>query len=631
MKDSNDNVKENNYKAIYKRMANISHIINFEPTSDVEIVMSKTNQPSLRVLSDGKKIAIHSLYNPESEAIKWAESVDVKPNTFYIVFGLGMGYHIRELKKRIDEYSIILVVEPTYDIFCNSLKAMDFTDILEDEKIILIINDTITGITDAIKNACNVIIYSSYSFSFSSLATYTLIYKNIYSDLSMKMKDLFKEAMVSKNTMLFFSQDWQKNLMKNLPHINSSFPLNGFVDKFKDVPAVIVSAGPSLNKNIHLLKNVEDKAVIISTDTALKALFKNNIKPHFVISIDGSIKNFEKYDGVNYDDIPLVFTPKVHWKIINNHKGRKVVFTCGDTYTEYIFRKYDINIEGLSSGGSVANNALHMAVKIGANPIILIGQDLAYTNDKSHAEGTMYDGKNAITPEIEEVYVKDIYGGQVKSHPSYIIFLRWFEEFISNDKSSRKYIDSTEGGAYIKGTEVMPLSDTIREYMTQEHDIRNTIDRLFNENKCVSSMLDIKDMVEFFKKQRTVLKGILKRSKNTYEMCEEASKEYEKSIIDYKKIRDIIKDLDKFDSYLRKKMNDMIILDFILEPVIQNSIKNVNINANNTQFKDEKEKDSAIIGSSFLLYKGIWEAVNYTIPLLNECIERIEELLPNGI
>jgi len=619
MQQNLSDIKDHNTNALLNYKPSLYWLSNHISSTEIE-VLTRRKDPTLRVTQNDKKITLHSAFEPQKEAVAWAEAVHKKSNAMYVVFGFGLGYHIRELKKIIDNESTIIVIEPEYDIFCKAIETIDITDIIKDEKIILLVYKEIPNILQGLKGIFNSAVYTGSSVVFSSISPYTILYDDIYREIAKKLDSLHKEAVVSKNTTLFFSGSWQENLMKNLHYILESYSLNGLIDKFKDVPAIIVSAGPSLNKNIHLLKDVGDKAIIISTDTALKALFKNGIKPHFVISIDGSIKNYEKYSGIKYDEIPLIFTPKVHWKIVNNHNGKKLLFSCGDVYTEFLLNKYSIEVEALASGGSVANNAVHFANKLGANPIVFMGQDLAFTNNKSHADGTMYDGKNTVTRDADDMYVKDIYGGEVLTNRSFYIFLKWFEEFIAIDKSDRKYIDSTEGGAYIEGTEVMDLSDCINKFMTKDLNVSQKIVEFFCTNKRIISSLDFDDLKEFIENQKDVFKDISKRCKRAYNICKDILLEYDKALIDSKKVSAYLRKMDKLDKYITEKSEDMILLQHVLEPVIYNTFSSANKDARIKEYENQKEKDIDIIGYSLDLYKGIKGAIDYTLPLLDECI-----------
>lgn len=625
-----------NIEAIKKYKPSLSWVLSYTEPDNIEVVQ-KMEKPSIRVVNEDKKITLHSVYNPEKEAALWANSIEKKPNAQYLIFGFGLGYHIRELKKQIrnlpeNNDSFIIVIEPSYDIFYKALEVIDLTDIIQDNKILILTCPDESLIVRNLKEAMNVAVYTGGSVVWGNLNPYTILFCDIYIQLGKQMDNFHKEAIVSRNTTMTYSHTWQENLLKNLQHVLTSYPVNVFEDKFKDVPAIIVSAGPSLNRNIQLLKEVGDKAVIISTDTALKALFKNGIVPHLVISIDGSEKNYEKYSEINYDNIPLVFTPKVNYRIINKHKGKKVLFSCGDIYTEFLLNKFDIQVYSLLSGGSVANNALHFATLIGANPVTFIGQDLAYTNNKSHADGTMYDGKNEIKRDGNDknsgdMYVKDIFGGEVLTDRSFYIFLKWFEEFIKNDNSERKYIDSTEGGAFIEGTEVLPLKESIDRYMTSDYNISDRINELFSSEKPINDYFNIDEIIGYLKKQKNTFYELSKKCKGTSELCNDLKTEYDKAQPNEAKVSANLKKLDKLDKYIKRKSEEMSMLQHILEPVFYKVYSSENTKARQNKEETQREKDIFIIDSSKMFYSGIREAIEFTMPLLDDCILDLENII----
>ena len=170
-----------------------------------------------------------------------------------------------------------------------------------------------------------------------------------------------------------FAKEWQENYLQNIKFAVSSCPITQFENKF-DIPAVIVSAGPSLTQELEKLKQLYNKALIICAGSAAPVLLKNNITPHLIVSLDGGFENYDHFKDINYDNIPLFYWPINHYKIQENYRGAKVIFQgsqgSDNWYNELIGFEPGI----IRTGPSVANAALDIACKLTSGPICFIGR-----------------------------------------------------------------------------------------------------------------------------------------------------------------------------------------------------------------------------------------------------------------
>ncbi len=148
-------------------------------------------------------------------------------------------------------------------------------------------------------------------------------------------------------------------------------------NKFEGIPVVIVSAGPSLNKNIHLIKKLKGKAVILCVGTAYRALKRHAIKPDFIVSFDGGIANYRQFEKLEFGDIPLIYDPVIYPDIIKEYDGPMVTANISNSFLVWLEKQLDFEAGDLLVGPSVANVTYDLARKIGGNPIIFTAQDLA--------------------------------------------------------------------------------------------------------------------------------------------------------------------------------------------------------------------------------------------------------------
>jgi len=233
---------------------------------------------------------------------------------------------------------------------------------------------------------------------------------------------------------------------------------------YENVPAIIVSSGPSLDKNVHLLKKYEDNALILSCDGSYTTLVKHDIKPHIIGSVERVYKTYDVfYSHREFDkEILLVAPAVVRSEIVNKFVGNTVsLFKDKDSFG-ILMDQMSMNTKGtLWCGSSVAHLLLSFADSIGCNPIILIGQDLSYSH-----EGISHAGDSEVK-EIKQVneakvWLKGNYTEKVPSTHIWEKFLITFREMIA--QSNKQVINATEGGAYIEGTEIDLFTNVLEKY-----------------------------------------------------------------------------------------------------------------------------------------------------------------------
>ena len=258
-----------------------------------------------------------------------------------------------------------------------------------------------------------------------------------------------------------------KNMLDNLDVIINSPGINLLYDKFKNRPAVIVATGPSLNKNKHLLKGLENRALIISVDASLKILMEMGVRPHLVTSLERVPAVKKLLDGFTADevrDVYLAACPVICREVYDAYPGPKIIVYRNFDH----FRWIEIDRGILDTGPSSANMAFKVAEVLGCNPIILVGQDLAFGPEGvTHAAGTPFgERQQAFQDRCDLMAVPGNDGQAVLTTRIWYQFLKYFEMDIANYKG--ECINCTEGGARIAGAKVMPLQKAIEHYLTAD-------------------------------------------------------------------------------------------------------------------------------------------------------------------
>jgi hypothetical protein len=395
------------------------------------------------------------------------EALGLKNTRMAIFLGFGLGYelayYIRNLAVK-QNTSFILVIEKDLEIFKTALQVADYSTLFANNKISFMVGMP----EDKLYYEMRTYLADNSRFMFLKTT------KPVYHSSSLKLNKTyylnalkhFREG--GKDQVLHFGNDPNdsligvKNMLANLDEIAYNPGINRLYNSFKGKPAVIISTGPSLNKNIHLLKGLEEKALLIAVDTSLKVMMAKGLKPHMVTSLERTITVKKLMEGFNETEVKDVFyaaCPVIDPEVYQAYPGPRII----------VYRNFDhfkwLNIDRgiLDVKKSSANMAFKIAEALGCDPIILIGQDLAFGNDGfTHAEGAASGNKQAKYSELNSFEVKGNYSETVRTTEMWYNFLKGYEIDIATYKG--RCINSTEGGAYIQGTSIMSFEEAIDNY-----------------------------------------------------------------------------------------------------------------------------------------------------------------------
>ena len=373
-----------------------------------------------------------------------------------IMFGCGDGQLLKELLGILDDRSIVIVCEPVAEVFDNVAK------IFRDERLILLnLAKDPAGLYEALIRFVDY--YSLPRMDVCAHPGYDRAFPAEYASFLKQINDNRERLLVNLNTMTRFRNEGTIHILENIEAISKAYFIRDLKETdVSDATAIIVSAGPSLDKNIEDLRAAKGRALIIAVDTALKYMLARDIIPDLFVTIDPD-KPMENYADERVCDIPVIFDEQTPSALLREHRAAKILYNCRD-YPKKLFEACGIGVDAnIASGGSVATAAFAICCDLGIKDIILIGQDLAYTGESTHAGGVVSAGVNG---DIGTVMIEGIDGTKVRTRSDWLGYLRWFEhtiELTRQEKPEMRVIDATEGGALIRGTEVMTLKEAIAQ------------------------------------------------------------------------------------------------------------------------------------------------------------------------
>lgn len=458
-------ILEKNMNALSTRYPHLAlQINNLKPGGNYKLINTPGGHANLLAQHDSSLISFYSPDNPQSGVQKYMDSLKMKFSPVVFFLGMGLGYHldyfIRNLGQKMFTRKII-VYEKDIEIFHLALTNGDFTGIINHPNIHIFVGDEAQ--TSHIPLRTKILmndLFDLRSIKIIPVPSSIKIHYDYYKKALEIVKKTARQIMIFVGNDSFDSLIAVENMMLNLNHILSNPGIIECKDKFKGKPGIVVAAGPSLNKNMHLLKGIRDNAVIFACDTSLIPLTKKGIRPHFISSLERTPGTELYFTGLeDLKEVYYLAMAVLMPETIEDFKGRK--FIGFRTYPHYDWLENDKG--KIYCGMSVANLVFRALEYMGCDPIILIGQDLAYANTgETHVKGNVYGehSPNILANPVIELEGND--GNLIKSERSWEIMKMTYEEDIARYQGT--CINATEGGARIQGTKVMTLQNAIDKY-----------------------------------------------------------------------------------------------------------------------------------------------------------------------
>lgn len=452
----------------------------YEKNSNAILEKTKDDNYTIKINDFNREIYIHSKYSPIKDGERFVQKLSAyNIKTVFIVYGMGLGYHILQLLKYLHKENPLIIIEPNEGVLAKAFSMYDWTPLMRRDKTFIFTGTNAQELKLLLGEFIN--IFNVDNLLLLPFSQYPNIYSAFYEKVIEEIKNYVSLFKISKNTREHFWEQFNKNFFNNLYSIFYQNRINDLKNKFSNIPAFIVSAGPSLDKNIRELQNVKDRGIIFSGGRTLPTLINHNIIPHFVVSMDPGIAAYNVLKDYGDHTIPLITTVVSNDTVISEHQG-DAFYISNSEYRGLVKYFTQKDMDMLPLGASVANASLSIAVYLGCNPIIFIGQDLAYTDGKYHADSCS-DAALKQNDEYDDlIEVEGIDGNKVLTNSVWHTFLMWMEKFIYHN-SHKTYIDATEGGAKIHGTDIMPLKQVIEKYCIKDEFIQDKITTIIKNNK----------------------------------------------------------------------------------------------------------------------------------------------------
>ncbi len=545
---------------------------------DVIAEQSLMGDTILKVTQDKKTLYLNGKYAPSAVIERWFEQQGkIEEYAPIVIVGISNGEHIRQIMERAPKTSNILIYEPSLELFRRAMQEVDLSFLFQMDIPVGII---VEGLNDEE--------LESYLYLFISYDNMTLLrwyisgnYQELFpqemEDFVARLKNHVTQIHIGWNTKLRYTDVRAVNVFVNLPYLYDGYSIRELYGMLpEDVPVIVVSAGPSLNKNIMELKKAVGKACIISTDTAIKPLLNAGIIPNLFVIIDG-LKPEVLFQHKDISKVPMVTMTAVSTEPMACHKGKKFFYGAESAFEDELSgdikkkreEDSDRRIPFLVTGGSVATSAYALGLNMGTKTVILVGQDLAMTGNRTHADGTFQAEMDQIDINSREYFEVDaIDGGKVLTRLDFDMYRKWFEDHFKQ-WNHVTVVDATEGGALIHGTKIMTLKKAIQKYCVHEFNVKWHIDR------CKKLFVDEqrKVVLDYFINSVKKLEEVKKKANEGVHLYERLEKLAKKSTVSDQELGKILKKIKKMNHYMetdymaRTVMDSLDGLNFTLRPL----------------------------------------------------------------
>ncbi len=428
------------------------------------------------VIMDGDVlIPLASTYSPIHEAERYAlqyeENWEVQT---LLLFGFGNPAIIRQILSDACPINRCIVYEPSFDIFQKVLEEYEIEDLLHDPRLTIMVKG-VNG-EELEEELYSILNYETWRYFYlSSLTNYEKLFENEYKEVQVIAKRVAGNKSAELNSLSYFAKAGMANEIKAFYWMLDGKVLDSMRHIFpEELPCIVVAAGPSLEKNVEVLRQAKGKAFILCVDTALTFLLERGIVPDMACTVDPQ-KGTSYFTRPELSEIPIAVATDSDYRSLEAIKDIKpVYFSTTNDFCERLYKEKGWEIEYFDGGGSVGTVCFQIGLKLGFKTIIIIGQDLAFTEKKSHA-GT------GDLKESDMIYgmlmVDGYYGGQVLTRMDFKHYIDWYNMRIPQLKDV-KVINATEGGARLTGAEQMTLQEAVDEYCKDECNVGQLLDEI---------------------------------------------------------------------------------------------------------------------------------------------------------
>ncbi|MBN2651291.1 MAG: motility associated factor glycosyltransferase family protein, partial [Spirochaetales bacterium] len=460
----------------------------------------------------------------------------------------------------------IIIVEPSIRFFASTLFYRDMSQILADKKITFLLEaseDQILG---------SIAMQKSDKFPIIKNINILKLNSNFFEKIEKQIDDLKKTIAANRSTAKKFKTLWIKNTIRNMEDFSTAVSPAILTNRFAGLPAIVLGAGPSLNKVLPKIKELQEKALIIAVDTALRGLTSHGVVPDFFLISDPQYWNIRHLDNTDTAQSILITSSEA---VALFPKSKFSIYSSSSfPICKKIEELLKPGLPSLRSGGSVITSAWDLAQTLGCNQIFLAGIDFSYPDCQTHYHDSRFESlalanSNRFSPfttyNFATVNARTTYydynylGNKIKSDKRLSIYKWWFERQF--ESSNLKSFNLESDGLAIKNLKNVEIK-AILDFPDSRKKIDSTLVELKTEilkNKGENSFKK-NTIHDFFSQEIAIIEDILNSSDKSFKDLPENSLSKEFFLLNLDEIRDK-------SELLRKVLEDLKYFRFFYEKI----------------------------------------------------------------
>lgn len=428
--------------------------------ADPELVpeTAATGLPTLRY----RGRHVHSGRDPRTEARRFAERLDYA--NCFVVLGFGLGYLCEALLARFPDTDLLVVLKDA-GRFRRALEVRDLTGLLGEPRVRFLLAPKVPEMA--------VFLGPYEHMTIRSVPLLGIIKEDDYfASIDRAVASYLERRTINLNTLRRFGRRWVRNLVENLPEVGNALGVESASGAFRGVPALVLAAGPSLDRVLPHLRELARRCLIIAVDTALPRLAALNMEPDIAVIVDPQYWNSRHLDRLFLNRAILVSESSTHPRVFRAFSSRPLLSSSLFPLGGYVERFLG-GFGRLGAGGSVTTTAWDLARILGCGPILLGGMDLGFPNRRTHCHGSFFEERahtlsTRLLPAEQRAfaYLRDGGPFSVGANDGTLVttdrrmqLYRWWFENQSQIHSATETINLSAGGVTLEGIPYRPVED----------------------------------------------------------------------------------------------------------------------------------------------------------------------------
>ena len=483
-----------NFEAFQQRFPQLAQMTGREACPPESLWSLEQARNGMITASEGG-VRLHSAYNPEREAAGAVSRDEVFEKSSVVFYGFGLGYHViefakqaaaREKKKSVPR---LVLIEPDLKHFFAAMSLLDWTPVFALDQLVIAVGCPSDGVLPLLEDTSKVNVgetgvSDSYFFDIPAFTAHAAPY---FDEIRSLVKRNQRKNEINAATLKKFGKLWCRNSLKNLRQLEkcpgieqlagsaAGSATNSKACNDDSLPFLILGAGPSLEKILPYIKELQTRTITLCVETALHTLLRAGIQPDFIFLTDPQFWAYRHIAALAAPE-SLLITELSAYPSVFRFKCRKILL-CASQFPvgQYFESKLGLTTGDLGTGGSVASSAWNFAHFCGAREIYTAGMDFAFPNKQTHIKGSSAEqtyhtiSSRLFAPDrftAASLYSanatpgKDYNGEAVLTDSRMKMFSWWFEARLASCPETKTYTLCPQGLA-VPGIEKAELSQLL--------------------------------------------------------------------------------------------------------------------------------------------------------------------------